>query len=253
MKMFVHPSLSRAALVLAALILLSTALAQAVAPTVQVRYDAQLGHVLTGSNGMTLYVFGKDSDGHSACSGQCAVNWPPLMADEVVTSPLSIPGAFSVIDRDDGGKQVAYNGRPLYFWANDAKPGDVTGQGVGNVWWVANLEPVVQVMETEYGDLLVGATGMALYTFDKDTSGVSNCADGCAKNWPPLVGGWDPANGYDVMAAEGVMKGLGLIAREDGGMQVTLDGQPLYYWLHDTAPGQTSGDGVGGVWHRVVQ
>lgn len=249
----VHPSWSRVALVLSALVLLAAAAAQAVAPTVQVRYDPQLGHVLTGPNGMTLYTFGKDADGQSACTGGCAQNWPPLMADEVVTSPLSIPGTFGVIDRPDGGKQVAYNGRPLYYFVKDAAPGDTTGQGVGDVWWVANLEPAVQVLETEYGDLLVGPTGMALYTFDKDAANASNCSGGCAKNWPPLVGGWDPEHGYDLKTADGVKGTLGLIARDDGGMQVTLDGMPLYYWIRDTAAGQTSGDGVGGVWHRVVQ
>ncbi len=250
----VHPFWSRAALATVALLLASLALAQAAAPSVQVRYDPQLGHHLTGPNGMTLYVFGKDTEGVSNCTGGCADNWPPLMADAdtVATAPLAIPGAFSVIDRD-GGKQVAYNGRPLYYWAKDAKPGDATGQGVGDVWWVANLEPAVQVLDTKDGKLLVGPTGMALYTFDKDTDGTSACSGGCAANWPPLVGGYDPANGNDVMAADGVSGQLGLIARDDGGMQVTLDGKPLYYWAHDMAAGQTSGDGVGGVWHRVVQ
>jgi len=253
MRRSVHPFWTRAVLATVALVLASLALAQAVAPTVQVRFDPQLGHILTGPNGMTLYVFGKDEAGVSNCSGGCAENWPPLMAAEVVTAPLAIPGTFSLIDRADGGTQVAYNGRPLYYWAKDAQPGDTTGQGVGSVWWVANLEPAVHVLETEYGKLLVGPTGMALYTFDKDAAGVSNCGGGCAKNWPPLVGGFDPANGYGVMAADDVTGQLGLIARDDGGMQVTLDGKPLYYWLKDTAAGQTSGDGVGGVWHRIVQ
>lgn len=237
------------AFAVSALLVGGGAFAQAVDPTVQVRYDAQFGHVLTGPSGMTLYYFGRDTAGVSNCSGDCLGNWPALLADEVILSPVSAPGAFSVIDRADGGKQVAYNGRPLYYFAGDAAPGDTNGQGRGNVWWVANLEPAVQVLATADGGLLVGPTGMALYTFDNDSDGVSACMGGCAKNWPPLVGGYAPDDGYGLMAAPGVDGTLGLIAREDGGMQVTLNGAPLYYWLHDSVPGQVTGDGVGGVWH----
>lgn len=251
------PSAQRSRPALAALLVLllmsfaASALAQASEPTVQVRYDAQVGHFLTGANGMTLYYFGKDEDGVSNCSDNCLANWPALMSDEVIVSPVSVPGSFSVIDRAEGGTQVAYNGRPLYYFAGDAAPGDTNGQGVGNVWWVSNLEPVVQSLATDAGGLVVGPTGMSLYTFDNDTEGTSACSGGCAKNWPPLVGGYAPADGYDVMAPTGVTGTLGLIERDDGGMQVTLDGKPLYYWLHDSVPGQATGDGVGGVWHVV--
>jgi predicted lipoprotein with Yx(FWY)xxD motif len=87
--------------------------------------------VLVGNNGMTLYVFDKDTGGKSACNGKCSENWPPLVADG------SASGDFSVITRDDGKKQYAYKGKPLYFWAKDQKPGDKTGDGVNNVWHVA--------------------------------------------------------------------------------------------------------------------
>lgn len=253
MSKSIHSLGPKLALALAAL-LVSAALAQAVQPTVQVRYDPALGHFLTGPDGMTLYYFGNDEPGVSNCTGGCLENWPPLLADEVVTNPLSIPGEFSLVESEQG-MQVAYNGMPLYYFARDEGPGDTNGQNVGDVWWVANLEPVVQVLETADGSLLVGPTGMTLYTFDNDEMGVSNCAGGCAKNWPPLMGGYDPENGYGVMGVEGVDGELGLIAREDspGGMQVTLDGMPLYYWIRDQVPGDTTGDGVGGNWHIVLQ
>lgn len=246
--------LSRAALALLALLIASAAFAQAADPTVQVRYDAQLGHFLTGPDGMTLYYFGNDSEGVSNCTGGCLESWPPLMADAVTASPLAIPGAFSLIERDQG-MQVAYNGMPLYYFARDGAPGDTNGQNVGDVWWVANLEPVVQLLETAQGNILVGPTGMTLYIFDNDEEGMSNCAGGCATNWPPLMGGYDPANGYDVMQVDGVEGTLGLIERADseGGMQVTLDGMPLYYWIRDLVPGDTTGDGVGDNWHIVIQ
>jgi predicted lipoprotein with Yx(FWY)xxD motif len=91
--------------------------------------------VLTGPNGMTLYTFDKDVAGSSksVCNGSCATNWPPLMAAE--TDQPS--GDFTVINRDDGKKQWAFKGKPLYFWSKDSKPGDKTGDGFNKVWQAA--------------------------------------------------------------------------------------------------------------------
>ncbi|MBU0590030.1 MAG: hypothetical protein KJ852_05710 [Gammaproteobacteria bacterium] len=91
--------------------------------------------VLTGPNGMTLYTFDKDmaGNGKSACNGPCAANWPPLMAAET-DKPT---GDYSIITRDDGKKQWAMKGKPLYYWVKDSKPGDKTGDGVLKVWHVA--------------------------------------------------------------------------------------------------------------------
>ncbi len=89
---------------------------------------------------------------------------------------------------------------------------------------------------------LVGPTGHALYVYARDTAGTSNCSGGCAQNWPPLEVTGAPS------AASGVAGKLGTIARADGDRQVTLDGMPLYYYAGDAQAGQTSGDGVGGVW-----
>ena len=91
--------------------------------------------MLTGSNGMTLYVFDKDAagSGKSMCNGPCAANWPPLMAmDGDMAS-----GDYSIVMRDDGKKQWAFKGKPLYFWVKDMKAGDKTGDGFNNVWHVA--------------------------------------------------------------------------------------------------------------------
>jgi predicted lipoprotein with Yx(FWY)xxD motif len=89
--------------------------------------------VLVGNNNMTLYTFSKDAvgSGKSACNGQCAVNWPPLLVD----GNSAVSGDYSVITRDDGKKQLAYKGMPLYFWAKDTKPGDKTGDGFLNGAW----------------------------------------------------------------------------------------------------------------------
>ncbi|MFT3720980.1 ATP-binding protein [Pseudorhodoferax sp.] len=91
--------------------------------------------VLVGPTGMTLYTFARDTagSGKSACNGQCAANWPPLAAP----ADASPRDGYSVVTRDDGSKQWAYQGQPLYYWAKDAKPGDRTGDGVAGAWKLA--------------------------------------------------------------------------------------------------------------------
>lgn len=91
--------------------------------------------VLVGPNGMTLYTFDKDvaGSGKSTCNGPCATNWPPLMASGSDTAS----GDYSIITRDDGSKQWAVKGKPVYYWAKDSKPGDKTGDGVNKVWQTA--------------------------------------------------------------------------------------------------------------------
>jgi len=107
------------------------ALAQMGEPAKMAQTDK--GPALVDAKGMTLYTFDKDAGGKSACNGKCAENWPPLMA----AADAHAMGKWSVIARDDGSKQWAYNGKPLYTWIKDAKPGDTTGDAVNKVWWVA--------------------------------------------------------------------------------------------------------------------
>jgi predicted lipoprotein with Yx(FWY)xxD motif len=91
------------------------------------------GVLVAGTNGMTLYTFDKDTPGKSACAGGCAANWPPFIAP-ADAKPV---GDFTLVTRDDGAKQWAYKGKPLYFWVKDQKPGERTGDGFNNVWRVA--------------------------------------------------------------------------------------------------------------------
>ena len=91
--------------------------------------------MLVGPNRMTLYTFDRDvaGSGKSVCNGPCATNWPPLMA----SGGDKDGGEYTVITRDDGQKQWALKGKPLYYWAKDSKPGDKTGDGFNNVWRIA--------------------------------------------------------------------------------------------------------------------
>jgi len=87
--------------------------------------------MFVNAKGMTLYTFDKDTPGKSACSGQCALNWPPaLVADNAKGA-----GDWTIVVRDDGLKQWAYKGKPVYTWVKDAKAGDTTGDGFMNGAW----------------------------------------------------------------------------------------------------------------------
>ena len=100
-----------------------------------------VGPYLTGEDGMTLYTFKPDvaDSGKSTCNGDCATNWPPfvLESDDEVEAGDGVSGSISTITRDDGTRQVAYNGKPLYYFKNDTKAGDTNGQGLADKWFVA--------------------------------------------------------------------------------------------------------------------
>jgi predicted lipoprotein with Yx(FWY)xxD motif len=90
------------------------------------------GGMFVTASGMTLYTFDKDSTpGKSVCNGPCATNWPPAIAADGAKAT----GDWTIITRDDGLKQWAYKGKPLYAFAKDTKAGDTTGDGFLNGAW----------------------------------------------------------------------------------------------------------------------
>jgi predicted lipoprotein with Yx(FWY)xxD motif len=217
---------------------------------------AELGQFLTDSEGMTLYIFTNDEagSGTSACNDSCAENWPPFFVEDAAL-PEGVPGELSVVTRDDGTEQLAFNGMPLYFFASDSAPGDTTGHEVGDVWFVASIEDMaaaspaagdgaIMVGETpELGQFLTDPEGMTLYIFTNDEmgSGASVCNDDCAANWPPFFG-------EGATLPDGVPGELTVITRDDGSEQLAYNGMPLYFWVKDAAPGDTTGHEVGDVW-----
>jgi predicted lipoprotein with Yx(FWY)xxD motif len=104
--------------------------------TVDVAEHPEHGEILVDSEGMTLYLFTQDEPGESVCYDSCAENWPPLTVEDSPSGSDDLPGDLSTIERDDGTMQVTYNGWPLYYWVQDEGPGDATGQGVNDVWFV---------------------------------------------------------------------------------------------------------------------
>lgn len=112
------------------------------AATVALTTNATLGMILTGDGGKTLYVFGKDSNGTSACSGSCASTWPPFTvgAGQSAVAGSGVTGTISTIQRSDGTSQVAINGHPLYYFGGDKAAGDTNGEGLNGVWYAAGAD-----------------------------------------------------------------------------------------------------------------
>jgi predicted lipoprotein with Yx(FWY)xxD motif len=108
-------------------------------------------------------------------------------------------------------------------------------------------EAVVNLGQNDtLGSFLVDDKGMTLYLFTKDTPNTTVCYDKCAVAWPPLLTSGDPVAGEGVDASL-----LGTTNRTDGTIQVTYNGWPLYYYEKDKAPGDVTGQDVGGVWYVV--
>jgi len=213
--------------------------------------DDDLGEFMIGEGDMTLYIFTRDPLGETVCYEQCAVNWPPLMVESAddITYDESIPGEFGTVERTDSEMlQVTYNGLPLYYFINDFEAGDANGQAVGNVWWVVAPADVYVLRDDELGHILVGDTGMTLYTFANDEMGVSNCDESCLENWPAFT----LYPGDRLVASSDIMGEWDTIANEEGPAHITYNGMPLYYFAGDEAPGDTNGQGRGDVWWVVA-
>jgi predicted lipoprotein with Yx(FWY)xxD motif len=99
--------------------------------------SSSLGQIVVGPNGFTAYSFDKDvaNSGVSACTGGCAQNWPPLLSKTATPVVTGITGTVGTIPSGTS-YQITINGRPIYLYQKDTAAGDVTGQGVGSVWYV---------------------------------------------------------------------------------------------------------------------
>jgi predicted lipoprotein with Yx(FWY)xxD motif len=224
--------------------------------SLQLLENANTGKYLADSNGMALYYYTKDQSGISNCSGQCLDNWPAFSAKDFEVPEGFNKSDFGTIKRaDNGAEQVTYKGYPLYYWIKDKAKGDVTGQGVGNVWYIVNAQTTfesasannLQLLEdSKIGKYLADSKGMSLYYYTKDQPGISNCSGQCLDNWPAF-------SAKDFEVPEGFNKSdFGTIKRADNGAeQVTYKGYPLYYWIKDKAKGDVTGQGVGNVWYIV--
>jgi predicted lipoprotein with Yx(FWY)xxD motif len=133
--------------------------ANGAAATIGVATSGNLGEIIVDSKGRSIYLFQKDTGTKSACFGQCATFWPPVRATGKPVAGTGLTASkLGTTPRSDGQPQVTYNGHPLYLYAADKNPGDVTGQGItafGGGWFV--LSPAGDVI-TATGSS-PGATG----------------------------------------------------------------------------------------------
>jgi predicted lipoprotein with Yx(FWY)xxD motif len=231
-----------------------------------------LGDVLSDPSGKTLYAFTNDVEAKSTCYGTCAEAWPPVIVDaDFVVSPGLDSGIFATTVRDDGQLQLVAGKFPLYLFAADAKPGDITGQGSGDVWFAVDTSgrlvtdvpvddeaapgdttppaaaaPTIALGETSLGTIVTDADGMTLYLFTPDEAGAPTCTGGCAEAWPPvLVDG-------EIVAPEGIDASLlSTVQHPDGGVQLKIGKWPLYRFSGDEAPGDVNGQGSGEKWFVV--
>lgn len=207
--------------------------------------DTSLGKVLADADGLSLYFFITDlaGEGTSTCYGRCAELWPIFHADEVrVSLPLQA-SEFSSITRTDGTKQATYRGWPLYSWWNDTKPGEVLGENVGKVWYVAKPDYTLMIASRPAtGAYLTDGSGRSLYYFTRDSTGTSTCTGTCLANWP--------AFSVDTVVAPSVLRPSDFtqVSRTDGVRQLAFKGRPLYYYAPDRDGGDLLGEGVNNVW-----
>lgn len=230
----------------AALLLLGISASVWAAVTVKVDTNGGISY-LTDSKGMTLYYFTKDVAGTSVCTGGCLQLWPAFYSQDITVPSELSASDFGTITRQDGSKQTTYKGWPLYYFARDTKPGDMTGEDVAKVWFVMKIPSYTVMLGTSstLGTYLTDAKGNTLYYFTKDTTNTSVCTGGCLAKWPAFHAsqfvvptGLNPAD-------------FGTITRSDGTQQTTYKGWPLYYWVGDQQRGQTTGQGVANVWYVI--
>jgi predicted lipoprotein with Yx(FWY)xxD motif len=223
--------------------------------------ESDFGSILVDSEGMTLYMFDPDEQGPSVCDAGCLQAWPivegPADAGQGVDDSM-----LGTTESTEGTTMATYNDWPLYYFAKDKAPGDVTGQGDGGVWWVIGPDgqpirekpqasgvgggdddaaPTVKTASSQFGRILVDAEGMTLYMFDPDEQGRSTCAGQCLEAWPPFEGPATAGRGVDDSL-------LGTTRATDGSTMATYNRWPLYYWVKDTKPGDVTGQAVEGVW-----
>lgn len=102
--------------------------------------SSSAGNIVVDARGMSVYFFTKDvkGSGTSACTDACLDQWPPVITTSATPSAEGVTGSLGTITTPDGKQQVTLEGMPLYYFANDSKPGDILGHGVNNVWYLAD-------------------------------------------------------------------------------------------------------------------
>ena len=150
------------------------------------------------------------------------------------------------MESPDGAQQTTYYGWPIYYFSGDSAAGDVKGEGVNKLWFVAKPDYTVLFANKDNVNYLVDAeTGFTLYRFSKDTADVSDCSGVCAQNWPTFYVEKIVAPSF-IDAAK-----ISNFVRPDTTSQTAFDHQPLYHFVQDKVAGDLKGQGFNGVWSTV--
>jgi predicted lipoprotein with Yx(FWY)xxD motif len=225
--------------------------------TIQTANTAQLGTYLANTNGLALYYFARDvpGSGTTACNtSTCLSLWTPFTPITLKVSPSLNASGFGTIS----GNQVTYRGWPLYTYNADTVRAPPTGDGFGGIWFVMKKDYSVMIMEnSKVGTYLADGAGMTLYNFSNDSPGMSACTNStsvliqnrtCIEFWPPFY------TGTPVVPSALNPSDFSTVMRSDGLEQSTFRGMALYYFLADTKPGDTNGQGInsfGGFWYVI--
>ncbi|WP_432193945.1 SCO0930 family lipoprotein [Streptomyces sp. bgisy027] len=230
--------------------------------------DAELGELLTDSDGMTLYRFDKDvaEPPKSNCDGDCATKWPPVPADDATAGVGIDKNKLGSVTRTDGTKQLTIDGWPAYRYAKDTKAGDVNGQGVGGTWYAlaptgkkaqgedADLPGLSTRKDSKLGEIVIDKNGHTVYRFMKDSPWPMKtaCTGECLEKWPVIAPvDAEDTEGIDLKGSGPRGQGYVVFDRPDGIKQQTIDCVPIYTFAGDKKPGDTNGQGVGGTWFAI--
>lgn len=230
--------------------------------SVKIGYSSSIGQYLEDGKGYTLYMFGNDKPGNgtSTCTGSCASAWPPFYASNLNLPSGLNASSFSTITRSDGSKQTTYNGWPLYYFSSDTTAGSLNGEGLyhfGGLWYA--IPPTMQqsggqiiggssfsvgvAYKPSIGIYLTNSTGFALYirSTDAPNSGNTTCNTSvCESNWPAFYES-------SLTLPQGLSSTeFSTVTPYNSTKITTFDGYALFYWVHDTQPGDTTGQGIGG-------
>ena len=209
--------------------------------------NTALGNVLTDETGRTLYVFANDFEGKSTCTGGCLTNWPVFYRENPKLATGLNAADFGTITWTDGTRQSTFKGWPLYYYKDDTKSGDITGENVGNIWFVA--KPTYSIMmanaqlighdgksyTADYKEgtgktiYFTDGQGRTLYGFKNDKKNKNNFTKADFSNnavWPLYE-----ETLKDVPST--IDKSLFGSITVAGHQQLTYKGWPLYYFQQD--------------------
>jgi predicted lipoprotein with Yx(FWY)xxD motif len=231
--------------------------------------SSPVGMVLASEDGGLLYFFDNDPLGSTVCNDTCSEDWPPYLTTgtaEEIALGAGITGKVSVFTRADGGTQVLINNYALFHFSGDKNPGDLRGQGILLDWFAltyagqanmmmnpapawpgASSGKTLTLVTVDGKQVVADGVGKPLYAYAGDSATTVACIDDCVAVWPPTGAGASPTVSAELDAGK-----LGMVARPEGGMQVTYGGKPLYTYVGDWSPGELRGQGVGGKWYAVA-